>query len=202
MRGTWLLTLAIVVFGVHAAAAQELRPGVFGTIGIGNAHRAEDRSFGTGLNAGGGAGIEWRRLGFDAELHRTTGLDPQHAVCGVVNVPCTGAAREGFLSATMLTGNVSYFFGSSRVRPYATGSVGVLWTDSVASLTVVTPVAATVSEISRTDTGLALGAGFGADVPVSRALSLRPEVRLYSSVAMSRVNLGIVRAVVGVRYHW
>ncbi len=36
----------------------------------------------------------------------------------------------------MLSGNVSYFFGEARVRPYVTGSVGVLRTESVNSLTV------------------------------------------------------------------
>jgi opacity protein-like surface antigen len=201
MPGTRLLTLAIVVLGAHAAAAQDLRPGVFGAIGIANVSRAEDRSFGTELNAGVGGGIEWTRLGLDVELHRTFGLTPRQVQCGV-NVPCTGAAREGFLAATMLTGNVSYFFGRSHVRPYVTGSAGVLWTDGVNSVTVVTPTAATISEITESDAGLALGAGFGFDVPVTRTLSLRPEIRLYSSVALSRVNLGIVRAAVAARYCW
>jgi outer membrane protein with beta-barrel domain len=201
MAGTRLLTLAIVVLGAHAAAAQDLRPGVFGAIGIANVSRAEDRSFGTELNAGVGGGIDWTRLGLDVELHRTFGLTPRQVQCGV-NVPCTGAAREGFLAATMLTGNVSYFFGRSRVRPYVTGSAGVLWTDGVNSVTVATPTAATISEITESDAGLALGAGFGVDVPVTRTLSLRPEIRLYSSVALSRVNLGIVRAAVAMRYRW
>ena len=201
MPRTRLLTLAIVVLGAHAAAAQDLRPGVFGAIGIANVSRAEDRSFGTELNAGAGGGIEWTRLGLDVELHRTFGLTPRQVQCGV-NVPCTGAAREGFLAATMLTGNVSYIFGHSRVRPYVTGSAGVLWTDGVNSVTVATPTAATISEITESDAGLVLGAGFGVDVPVTRTLSLRPEIRLYSSVALSRVNLGIVRAAVAMRYRW
>jgi hypothetical protein len=202
MPQSWIISLAIFALAAQTAEAQDIRPGVFGALGIANVRRAEDRSFGTELNIGGGAGIEWKRLGVDAELHTTIGLTPRQAQCGVVNVPCTGAAREGFLAATMLTGNVSYSFRSARVRPYLTGSIGVLWTDSVNSLTVVTPTLATLSEFGERDAGLALGVGVGVDVPVSATLSLRPEFRTYSSVAMSRVNLGVHRASLAVRYHW
>jgi hypothetical protein len=130
------------------------------------------------------------------------GLAPQAVPCALVNVPCAGSAREGFLEATMLSGSVSYFFGGGRVRPYVTGSVGVLWTESVNSLTIVSSTAAHLSEFHQRDTGLALGVGFGVDVPLAPALSLRPEFRTYSSVAMSRVNLGLHRAAIGVRYRW
>jgi hypothetical protein len=82
-----------------------------------------------------------------------------------------------------------------------TGSVGVLWTESANSLTIGS-TAATLSEFRETDTGLALGIGFGVDVPLTPALSLRPEFRTYSSVAMSRVNLGLHRGAIGVRYRW
>jgi hypothetical protein len=77
----------------------------------------------------------------------------------------------------MLSGNVSYFFGRSRVRPYLTGSVGLLWTEGVNSLTIVSSTGATLSEFRQRDTGLALGVGFGVDVPLTRALSLRPEIQ-------------------------
>ena len=42
----------------------------------------------------------------------------------------------------------------------------------------------------------------GVDVPLTPAFSLRPEFRTYSSVAMSRVNLGMHRGAIGVRYRW
>jgi hypothetical protein len=57
----------------------------------------------------------------------------------------------------MLSGNVSYFFGGQRVRPYVTGSVGVLWTESVNSLTIASSTEATLSEFHESDTGLAIG---------------------------------------------
>ena len=202
MPRRWLIVPAIVVLGAHTAAAQEIRPGVFGAIGVANVRRAEDRSFGTELNAGFGAGIDWKRLGLDAELHRTFGLTPRPEQCGVVNVPCTGSARSGFSAATMLTGNVSYFFSSGRVRPYVTGSVGVLWTEGVNSIVVATSTMATLSEFREHDAGLVLGIGGGVEVPVTTSLVLRPEFRLYSSSAMSRVNLDVLRAAVAVRYRW
>jgi hypothetical protein len=198
------LRIGLVLLGAvdNPVAAQELRPTVFGAAAVANVYRTEDQSFGTELNVSAGLGTEWKRLGLDAEVHRTLGLTPRAVQCGVVNVPCVGSAREGFLEATMLSGNVSYFFGGPRVRPYVTGSVGVLWTESVNSLTIVSSTAANLSEFHERDTGLAFGVGFGVDVPLTPTLSLRPEFRTYSSVAMSRVNLGLHRGAIGVRYRW
>ena len=167
------LLLGLVVIGNAAnVAAQELKPAVFGAVGVANVYRAEDRSFGTEVTLGGGLGLEWKRLGLDVEAHRVSGLTPRAVQCGLVNMPCVGSAREGFEEATMLSGNVSYFFGRSRVHPYLTGSVGLLWTEGVHSLTIVSSTGATLSEFRQRDTGLALGVGFGVDVPLTRALSL------------------------------
>jgi hypothetical protein len=205
MTCTWTalgVGLVLISTVANPVAAQDLRPAVFGAAGVANVYRTEDQSFGTELNVGGGLGIEWKRLGLDIEMHRTLGLTARAVQCGIDNVPCVGSAREGFLEAMMLSGNVSYFFGGSRVRPYVTGSVGVLWTESVNSLTIASSTAATLSEFHESDTGLAIGVGFGVDVPLTPAFSLRPEFRTYSSVAMSRVNLGMHRGAIGVRYRW
>jgi opacity protein-like surface antigen len=196
------LQIALLAFGMLAApaAAQGVKPGVFGSAAVANVYRGEDRSLGTEFNVGGGAGIEWKRLGIDVELHRTLGLTPEPSECAV-QVPCVGSARQGALNATMLTGNVTYFFGT-RVRPYVTGSVGVLWSEMANSLTVVGSTQATLSEFVEDNVGLALGVGFGVDVPLTGTLSLRPEFRTYSAVALSRSNLGMHRATLGVRYGW
>jgi opacity protein-like surface antigen len=198
------LSVGMVFIGTAATpvAAQTQRLAVFGTIGLANVHRTEDRSFGTKPNAGGGIGIEWKRIGLDVEAQSTMGLSPRTVQCGILNVPCVGSAREGFLDVTILSGNVSYLFGGSPVRPYLTGSVGVLWTEGVNSLTIATTTAATLSEFHERHTGLALGVGFGVDIPLTPSLSLRPEFRTYSSVAMSSVNLGLHRGTIGVRYRW
>jgi len=186
----------------QSVAAQGLRPAVFGAAGMANVYRTEDQSFGTKLNVGIGLGIEWKQIGLDAEMHRTIGLTPRPVHCAISNVRCVGSAREGFLDATVLSGNVSYVFGRSHVRPFVTGSIGVLWTNSVNSLTIVSTAVATLSEFHEQDTGLAIGIGFGLDVPIKSTLSLRPEFRTYSSTAMSRVNLGLHRGLVGIRYRW
>jgi hypothetical protein len=199
--GLWV-GLVLIDAIANPVAAQDLRPAVSGAVALTHVYRTEDRSFGTELNVGAGLGIVWKRLGLDAEVHRTLGLTPRAVQCAIGNVPCLGSAREGFLEATILSGNVSYFFGGPHVRPYVTGSVGVLWTESVNSLTIVSSTAATLSEFHESDTGLAIGVGFGVDVPLTPALSLRPEFRTYSSVAISRVNLGLHRGAIGVQYRW
>src|ERR671912_297562 len=100
MTRTWTaLRIGLVVIGTVArpVAAQNLKPAVFGAAAVANVFQTEDRSFGPELNIGAGLGIEWKRLGLDAEVHRTMGLTPRAVQCAVVNVPCTGSAREGFL---------------------------------------------------------------------------------------------------------
>src|SRR5512145_3367131 len=107
MMRTWTaLWLALVLTSTVASsvAAQDLRPAVFGAAGVAHVYRTEDQSFGTKLNIGGGLGIEWKRLGFDAEMHRTLGLTPRAVPCAIGNVSCVGSAREGFLDAMMLSG--------------------------------------------------------------------------------------------------
>ena len=201
-RLTPLLAGVAFIAAVESTDAQELRPVVFGTAALANLYRAEDQSFGTRLNGGAGAGIEWKQLALEAEFHRTLGLKPRDVPCSVADVQCVGAAREGFLEASLLSGNISYVFGSSRARPYLTASVGVLWTEGVNSLTQVSDGVATLSEFHEKNAGLALGGGFGVDIPIAAGLSLRPEFRTFSSVAMSRVNLGLHRGAIGVRYRW
>ena len=116
-----LFLVGPILLGIAAGVtAQDLRPAVFGAVGVANVYRAEDRSFGSELNVGGGLGIEWRRLGLDVDGHRTR-LTPLTFQCGVVGVPCVGEAREGFEKATMLSGNVRYFFGGSRATPVPVG---------------------------------------------------------------------------------
>ena len=204
MTRTWIalwVGLILISTVANPVAAQDVRPAVFGAAGVANVYRTEDQSFGTELNVGGGVGIEWKRLGLDIEMHRTLGLTPRAVRCAIGNVSCVGSAREGFREAMMLSGNVSYF-GGQRVRPFVTGSVGALWTEGVNSVTMVSSTAAALSEFHESDTGLAIGVGFGVDLRLTPAFSLRPEFRTYSSVAMSRVNLGMHRGAIGVRYRW
>jgi hypothetical protein len=197
-----ILPIAVLLAGgANPLCAQELIPVAFGSVSLANLYRTDDRSFGTDLNIGAGGGIEWKRLGVDLEVHRTVGLEPRDAPCATM-VPCVGSARDGLLDATMVLGNLTYLFGQSRLRPYVSGSVGLLQTNSVNSLTIADNTTATVTEFREKDTGLATGIGVGVDVPLTPRLSLRPEFRTYWSTAMSRANLGMHRGTVGFRYRW
>ena len=84
--------VGLVLIGLVAdpVAAQDLRPAVFGRAAVANLYLTEDQSFGTELNVGAGVGIEWKRLGVDAEMHRTLGLKPRPVQCALGNVPCVG----------------------------------------------------------------------------------------------------------------
>ena len=198
------MALGATVWAASAAPAQaqNVRPVVFGSVGLAHVYRADDRGFGTETNAGGGAGIEWKRLGAEVEIHRTFGLTPEPAQCAVVNVQCVGQARAGVLEATMITGNVTYMFSAAGVRPYVIGSVGALRSETVNSVSRVVDGTETLSEFLETDTGLALGVGAGLEIPLGRSVSLRPEFRTYTSSALSRTNLGMHRVTVGLRYRW
>jgi hypothetical protein len=112
--GLWVGLIVIDAIA-NPVAAQDLRPAISGAVALTRVYRTEDRSFGTELNVGAGLGIVWKRLGLDAEVHRTLGLTPRPVRCAIGNVPCVGSAREGFLEATILSGNVSYFFGGRHV---------------------------------------------------------------------------------------
>ena len=92
--------LVLISTAAKPVAAQDLRPAVFGAAAVANLYRTEDQSFGTELNVGAGVGIEWKRLGLDAEMQRTLGLEPRSVQCAIENVPCVGSAHEGFLEAT------------------------------------------------------------------------------------------------------
>ena len=70
------------------------------------------------------------------------------------------------------------------------------------SAVVATSTLATLSEFPERDAGLVLGLGGGVEVPLTTSLALRPEFRFYSSSAMSRVNLDVLRAALAVRYRW
>jgi opacity protein-like surface antigen len=199
---TTILGAATVSMAGSPAWAQEVHPTVFGTIGATYVYRVEDQGFGTGTDIGGGGGIQWKRLGVEVEVHRVMGLTPKTVECAVVNLPCSGSAREGVVDPTLVSGNVSYLFRTGRVAPYVIGSFGAISSTSFNSVTTVTGGVATVSEFSEKDTGLAIGAGVGVDLALTPALSLRPEFRIYSASAMSKTNLNLNRGSVAIRYRF
>jgi hypothetical protein len=195
----------IFVAPIHAAAqtapAPPRGPEVFVKAGIGHLFRAQDQTFGDELDVGGGVGFRAGRVGVEFELHRLVGLTPDPVSCAV-SVPCVGEAREGVLAATLVSGNVFYYFKGDRAQPFLTGGVGALRSTMLTGLIRVGPDQAEISETRMYDTGVALNVGVGVRVRLTRTVWLRPEVRSYSSSIKSRQNLGLIRGTVAVGYLW
>lgn len=164
--------------------------------------RAEDRSFGDRPAIGGGVRLPWtQRIGVELEINRALGLEAEPARCGLA-LGCEGAAREGLLDATLATANVYVRFPRGRVEPYIVGGVGGLWATSVSSVTTVRNGIGVMSELEERDAGLAIGAGAGVDIKLTGRFSLRPEIRIYDSTAMSRANLAVIRTSVAAGWRW
>ena len=173
-------------------------------VSLASAHiaRAEDRSFGTPIDIGGGVRVPIaRRIGVEIEVNRALGLQADTARCGIVG-RCEGAAREGLLDATLATANVYVRFPRGRVEPFLVGGVGGMWTRTVNSVTTTRSGIGIMSEVEDRDIGLAIGFGGGATVTLTPRWSVRPEIRIYDSTAMSRTNLAVIRTAVAVGYRW
>ncbi len=193
--------LAFVLFLQTGGLAQRFE--VFGNVANSYPFRFDDRGFGNHRNLGAGIGLHHRSgLGIQVEVSRTFGLTPTPVACGIVGIPCVGSAREGLSGMTTLSADAVYEFGQGRTRPYVIGGVGGLWSNGVSSMLTVGPDRAVFEEQKWRDTGTAFDAGVGLRIRCGRSLSIRPELRFYDATALSRANLSMVRASVGVAYHW
>ena len=183
--------------------AQALSGEVFAAIAQGRLFRIEDNPIGSGLNAGAGIGLRHRSgLGTEFEVNRTFGLSARPVPCGIVDVPCEGSARQGVTSATIFSVNVRWEFGRARLRPYVTGGVGALFSKGLSVSLYASQQRAVWSEEQWSDTGLAINAGGGLRIQLSRSLSLRPELRLYGASALSRANLSLLRPSIALAWSW
>jgi opacity protein-like surface antigen len=204
MRSLVILALTLA-WTAPAAAQTTLRREageLFVSLAWAHLFRAEDRTFGDRPDIGAGLRLPLaRRVGVELEVNRALGLHADAAPCGLVG-GCEGTAREGFLDATLASANVYVRFGRGRVEPFLVGGAGGLWTKSVSSVTTVRNAAGVMSEIENRDVGLAIGVGAGLDVAVTPSFSVRPEVRIYDSAAMSRVNLAIIRTSIAAGWRW
>jgi opacity protein-like surface antigen len=189
---------------IHTAIyAQTLTPEVFATLGHGRLFRFEDNPIGGGPNLGAGIGLTHRSgLGVDLELNRTLGLTAGPVPCGIVGLACEGSARQGVTGASILSANVRYGLGRARVRPYVTGGVGALRSKGYASIIYAREQRAVLREETWSDTGLAVNFGGGLRIRLTRSLSLRPELRLYTASALSRANLSLFRPSLALAWAW
>lgn len=144
------------------------------------------RVFGDRPNIGGGAGLRWRRLGIQFEMNRMLGLSPKEAVCDVVGETCVGTAHDGARSATATSVNVLFFFPKTHVEPYITGGIGALSSTQVSSvLNSSAGRPPTFTEEEWRDRGFAFNCGGGVRVPITQAINLAPELRIYNSTLLS-----------------
>jgi opacity protein-like surface antigen len=208
MRSQWiplcLLASCLFVRPEQVAAQRSGSDAAFeaiGSIGWGHLFRAEDRTFGDVPSVGGALAIRKGGLGVEFDVQTLLGLSLREVPCAVT-VPCTGTAREGVSSSTIVSANVLYYFGDGRVQPFVAGGVGAMWSTSVVSLTQVQGNQAVLSDFEERDTGFAFNVGGGFRIALTPHLALRPEIRIYDSSIQSRANLSLVRVDVGVVAAW
>jgi len=209
-----LLVIALcslsLLAGPPIASAQSdnpasLRPEVFTSIAWGHLFRVEDQSFGHHPNIGASLNLRpWPRFGIEFELNKTLG-SPQPVPCpspGTVAVYCVGRGGDQVLAAAIASANVSYFFSTSGIQPYLSGSIGVLESEEAFIQGHITEAGIVLTEQDRVNRGLAENVGAGVLIPITRAVSLRPELRVYFSTLQSRSNLTYYRGSIGVGYQW
>jgi hypothetical protein len=201
-----LLLLALGCVGASGAEPSpgwSVKPEIAGNIAMGRLFRVEDRSFGNRPSVGGSVGLRLgSRLGIEFEMNEVLKLSLEPAVCGVVDLPCVGSARQGMRSARVASGNLLYYFGGPGIQLYVIGGAGALWSKEATTLVTATPTQAIIEELEYAETGFAWNVGTGVRIPIGSRLLLRPEIRLYNSTALSRSNLNLLRLSVGFGYHW
>jgi opacity protein-like surface antigen len=178
------------------------QPEVGGSLAWGHTVRFGDQTFGDTPNLGLTLGARHETgLGFEVEVNKTFGLTPDPVACSGV-VPCIGEAFSGVRTTFITSGNVLYHFSGNRIRPYVIGGIGVMWTDWASSITWARGNVHEIMQRDDRDTGMVISFGGGLRIHVAEHLSVRPELRVYDSSALSRSNLTLVRASVGIGVNW
>jgi opacity protein-like surface antigen len=204
MRAAVILALAFAWTAPALAQSSPRREGgeLFVSLAWVHIFRAEDRTFGDRPDIGAGVRLPLaRRIGVELEVNHALGLQAAPAPCGLAG-GCQGAAREGLLDATLASANLYVRFSRGRVEPFLVGGAGGLWSRGVSSVTTVRGRIGVMSELEKRDVGLAIGVGAGVDLALTPRLSVRPEIRIYDSAVMSRMNLAIIRTSVAGGWRW
>lgn len=190
----WSLGSIVAVPGVggaQSAQSRSLRPELFGSIGWGIGTVGLDAEGLGAPNLGGGVALRpWTRLGVEIDVNRSLALPEK-----------LRAARMGVVpaGATMIaSANVSYFFGDSRAQPFLSAGYGALWSRLIKNSPIIIAgrfVGTEEYEVRNTVPAGNIGGGFL--ISMTRAISLRPELRTYWCA-----DLLVYRASIGVGYHW
>lgn len=183
----WSLSFMFAVPGVGDAQPVQrvsLRPEVFGSVGLWVPY--DNQGFGA---IGGGVALRPRsRVGVEFEVDR----------------PRERAGWRGIRETTIASVNVSYFFAGkaaaaivgarSRLQPFLSGGVSAIWMQH-RTLTLTGEY-----DNEWRDTVLEEDIGGGVLIPLTRAVSVRPEIRWYGY--LSPWGVALVRASIGASYHW
>ena len=167
--------------------------------GLGHVFRWEDQTFGDKGTAGAAVAIA-HVSGWAFEIHgdKTFGLEPRRAPCGLVNVECVGVAHDGPTSMATMTIGARFNFGSNRIQPYILGGLGMMWSESLHSLTQVRGPIAIVTEHASSDQGFGPDLGGGVRVALNRFWSVGGELRWLDASWRSRENIAATRMMIGV----
>ena len=198
--------VALLVLFPFASDAQPTwstwQPEAGGSVAWGHTVRFGDQTFGDTPNLGLTLGARHETgLGFEVEVNKTFGLTPEPVPCSGV-APCVGEAVSGVRTTLITSGNVLYHFGGHRVRPYVIGGIGVMWTEWAQSITFARGNVDEILQRDERDTGMVISFGGGLRIQLTEHLSVRPELRVYDSTALSRSNLNLIRASVGIGVGW
>ncbi len=170
-------------------------------VGLGHVFRFDDQTFGDRLNLGGSvAVVDGSGFAFELEANTTRELSPIPAPCGIVGVTCVGVGHDGPRSIMSISANLQYRFRSRRLQPYVLAGLGVMRSTSVHSTTRVMGSQAIVTEEESRDTGFGPDLGAGLRIPISRSLSINPEIRWLEASVLSRENLAVTRLTLRVAY--
>jgi opacity protein-like surface antigen len=170
-------------------------------VGLGHVFRFEDQTFGDRLNLGVSVAMVHRsRFAFELEASKTRELSPIPAPCGIVGITCVGVGHDGPRSVMSMSANLQYRFRNRRLQPYVSAGLGVMRSRSLHSTTRVTGSQGMVTEEESRNTGFGPDLGAGVRIPISRSLSINPEIRWLEAAFMSRENLAVTRLTLRVAY--
>lgn len=170
-----VMGLAVTVLPVAAQTpsvpAGNPKAALFVGIGWGHVAIGADDGFGGGRpNVGGTVMFVpiWP-LAIEADFHRNLGR--------------TGKSGQ-YGSASLVSANVTYYFGRDGAHPFVSAGIGGFWSSEQVFLV-------------RPNTILAWNVGAGALIPITRTISVRPDLRAYK-----KSELWMIRPSIAVGYTW
>jgi opacity protein-like surface antigen len=209
MRAIWAAVVALFIIAAPATGWSQPAPTARWTrevsvsVGLGHVFVYQGRTLGDRLNIGGSVGIVHSSgFGVEFEANRTVGLSPGPAPCAIEGTTCFGPTRSGIYPPTIASINLQYHFKRGRVQPYLSAGLGVLWSKSVQRIGPIGGPDTLSTEAEVTDRGFGPDLSAGLRLPLSRGISINPEIRWLDAPWLSRANLAVTRLSVRTTYSW